>query len=143
MATPYTEIYNKVTKLLQSYTFASLPQTTFEAFIDTWIDEACAINFVDSVVDLLDRNEASKQFNNTLSSREQWIVAYSVALSWINFMINDESSLRDKIGDRDYQVHSPANLLGKLLDLHLVVKERMEDALEHYSYKDFSFSDYF
>lgn len=143
MATPYTDIYNKVTKLLQSYTFAGLPQLTFESFLDTWIDEASAINFIDSNVDLLDRNETTKQFNQTLSSREQWIIAYSVVLSWLSFMITDESALRDKIGDRDYQVHSPANLLAKLLDLHAQIKERMEDAIEHYSYEGFSFSDYF
>lgn len=143
MATPYTNIYDKVTKTLQSYTFANLPQATFESFLDTWIDEACAVNFLDSNVDLLDRDEITKQFNETLSSREQWIIAYSVTLSWLSFMITDESALRDKIGDRDYQVHSPANLLGKLLDLHAVIKEKLEDAVEHYGYEGFSFIEYF
>lgn len=142
MSTPYSDIYDKATKTLQSYTFASLPQATFETFFRAWLDEAANVYFIDCETDLTDVNETSKQFNNTLTSREQWILAYSICLSWLSFNINNEQKLVDKIGDRDYLVHSPANLLNSLLKVQDAVRNRLEDALEMYSYRDMSFADY-
>lgn len=143
MATPYTNIYEKVTKLLQSYKLASLPQATFESYIDAWIDEASAVNFIDCETDLLDRDENLAQFNQTLTSREEWIVCYSICLSWINLLVTDESILQNTIGDRDYQTYSPANLLKSLISVQEKIKLRMDNALEQYSYRDMSFSDWF
>lgn len=143
MATPYVDIYEKVTSTLQSFKLASLPQATFEAYIDIWIDEASSVNFLDSRVDLLDRNEVSKQFNNTLTSREQWIVTYSICMSWINLVVSDESLLQNTIGDRDYSTYSPANLLKSLLAVQNELKARLINAMELYSYEDFKFIDDF
>jgi hypothetical protein len=143
MVTPYTNIYQKVAKLLQSYKLASLPQNVFESYISSWIDEASAINFLDCETDLLDRNEITGEFNQTLTSREEWIISYSICLSWINLLVTDESILQNTIGDRDYQTYSPANLLKSLIAVQDKIKYRMDDAIEHYSYRDMSFTDYF
>lgn len=142
MSTPYSDIYDKATKTLQSYTFASLPQATFENFFRAWLDEAVSVYFIDCETDLTDVNETTKQFNNTLTSREQWILAYSICLSWLSFNINNEQKLVDKIGDRDYLVHSPANLLKALRGVYEDTKKRLDDALEMYSYRDMSFADH-
>lgn len=143
MATPYTDIYNKVTKTLQSYKLASLPQATFENYINVWIDEASSVNFLDCKTDLLDRNETTKQFNQTLTSREQWIITYSVCLSWISLVVSDESLLQNTLGDRDYSTYSPANLLKSLLAVQDVFRQRMKENMELYSYESFSFIDSF
>lgn len=142
MSTPYSDIYDKATKTLQSYTFANLTQTVFESFFRAWLDEAVSIYFIDCETDLSDVDDVAKEFNQTLTSREQWILAYSICLSWLNHNITNEQRLVDKIGDRDYQMHSPANLLNSLLKLHDVIKNRLDDALESYSYRELDFADH-
>lgn len=142
MSTPYSNIYDKATKTLQSYTFASLTQSTFEAFFRAWLDEAVSIYFIDCETDLSDVDDTLKKFNKDLTSREQWILAYSICLSWLSFNINNEQKLVDRIGDRDYQIHSPANLLKSLISVYEIVKKRLNDALEMYSYRDMSFADH-
>jgi len=139
MSTPYSNVYAKITKLIQSYKLASLTQLQFESYADGWISEASSVNFIDCTKDLTDRDETLKQFNQTLSEREEWIVSYSCALSWINITTSDESLLQNSIGDRDYQTYSPANLLKSLLSVQEQIKYRMDDAIEHYKYEDFEF----
>jgi len=143
MATPYINIYDKVTKTLQSYKLANLPQATFERYIDAWIDEASAVNFLDCKTDLLDRNETLKQFNQTLTSREEWIVTYSICVSWISLVVSDESLLQNTLGDRDYSTYSPANLLKSLLSVRSTFVDRMKENIEQYSYESFTFTDSF
>jgi hypothetical protein len=143
MATPYTDIYEKVTVSFQSYKFASLPQSVFEEYVDKWISEASSVNFLDSRVNLLDRDETLKQFNQTLSDREQWIVTYSICMSWINLVVSDESLLQNTIGDRDYSTYSPANLLKSLISIQDTFRSRMKEAMELYSYENFGFIDSF
>jgi hypothetical protein len=143
MATPYTDIYEKVTQSLQSYKLASLSQAVFESYVDAWIDEASSVNFLDCKTDLLDRDEVLKQFNQTLTSREQWIITYSICMSWINVIVSDESLLQNTIGDRDYSTYSPANLLKSLLSVQEQFRGRLVDALEKYSWETFNFIDGF
>lgn len=143
MATPYTDIYEKVIVSFQSYKFASLPQALFEEHVDKWIGEASSVNFLDSKVNLLDRDETLKQFNQTLSEREQWIVTYSICMSWINLVVSDESLLQNTIGDRDYSTYSPANLLKSLISIQDTFRSRMKEAMELYSYEHFGFIDNF
>lgn len=143
MATPYTNIYDKVTRTLQSYKLASLPQAVFERYLDAWIDEASSVNFLDCKTDLLDRDETLKQFNQTLTAREEWIVTYSICMSWISLVVSDESLLQNTIGDRDYSTYSPANLLKSLLSVQDAFRYRMKEAMELYSYESFSFADEF
>jgi hypothetical protein len=142
MATPYSDIFDKTTKLLQSYTFANLTITVFESYMESWLNEATSVNFIDCEIDLSDVDDTLKQFNNTVPSREQWILAYSICLSWISLQFADEQKLQNTIGDRDYQTYSPANLLKAIKEAKIDIEDRMRRAIEMYSYRDINFADY-
>ncbi len=136
MATPFTNIYQKVTSLLQSYTFANLGQELFEEFLQMWLNEASSVYFIDCEKNLDNVDLIGNQFNETLTSREEWILAYSICLSYLNYFLADEQKLQNTLGDRDYQSYSPANLLKELRITTEHFERRLKEALELYSYRE-------
>lgn len=139
MATEYTNIYEKFTSAFTDPTLASLLPATLDSLFEKWISEASSIHFKESRTDLSDRDETLKQFNNTLSEEEQWVVAYGMILSWINSNVNDETKLKNLIGDRDYKTYSPANLLKALNELRNDIEWKLKQARERYDYDDWNF----
>lgn len=137
MATLYSTIYDKFTTMFTDLKLAKLSQATFEELLELWISESSAIHFKESRVDLSDRDETLKQFNNTLSEEAQWIVAYGMQLSWLDGNIYDEGKLKNMMGDRDYKTFSPANLLKSLESLREKTNYKLINARERYDFDVF------
>lgn len=115
MATSYTDVYTKFVTMFKDSTLSNLTQPTLDGLFDLWLDESCSIHFKESRTDLLDRDEGLRQFNQTLTSEEQWIVCYGMQLSWLDSKIYDyEGKFKNKFQDRDFKTFSPANMLTAL-----------------------------
>lgn len=141
MATPYSNIYDKFTSMFTDAKLASLVPATLEEILELWLSESTSIHFKESRVDLSDVDNVLKQFNNTLSNEEQWIVSYGMLLSWFDTQVYDESKLKNMIGDRDYRAFSPANLLKSLSSLRDNTFYKLCQARERYDYDVFTFED--
>lgn len=133
MATPYSDIYDKFTTMFTDANLASLTQATFEELLEIWLGESADIHFKECRTDLTDRDDTANEFNNTLTGEEQWIIAYGMNLSWLASKIADENKLKNRIGDRDYQVFSPANLLSKLEEVRDAIEWKLELARLRYN----------
>lgn len=79
----------------------------------------------------------SGQFNQTLDEQEEWILAKGMQMLWCDRQIYREEKLRDKIGTKDYAVHSPANLISKLIDLRNMTKRDLKEMTVSYSFDSF------
>lgn len=79
----------------------------------------------------------SGQFNQTLDLQEEFILAKGMQMVWCDRQIYREEKLRDKIGTRDYTIHSPANLISKLIELRNMTKKDLQEMVVSYSFDSF------
>lgn len=79
----------------------------------------------------------SGQFNQDLSEQEEFILAKGMQITWLDRQIYREEKLRDKIGTRDYTIHSPANLIDKLIALRKLTKRDLQEMVVSYSFDSF------
>lgn len=115
--TLFSEIYDKFGTMFSDAKLSNLSQPTLEELFDFWRSHSDSIHVKEIRKDLQDIDVALKQYNETLTSEEQWLVAYGMRLNWLDWKIHDEDALRVSISDRDYSVTSRANMLRALKDM--------------------------
>jgi hypothetical protein len=138
MPTPFSDIYKKVNVLFEdAQLLANLTDDEYTELLEIFLDKSKSIYFKSCKKDLSDIDNSSKSFNETLSSEEQWILAEGCKLVWLERQLFKEEKLRDKIGNKDYSVHSPADLIGKLTTLVNGAKKELKSMTNSYSFNNF------
>jgi hypothetical protein len=78
------------------------------------------------------------QYNEDLDDQEQWIIAYGMILSWVSHILFSEKKMKDRLTTKDYNSHSPANLLEKITELKNTAKIELRDLKNDYSFDNFT-----
>lgn len=138
MSTPYYDIYKKANSLFEDSDLLNiLTDEEYTELLEIFQSRAKTY-FKPCKVDLNDVNDDLKQFNQTLSNEEQWIIAEAIKLVWIERQLYKEEKLRDKITTKDYNAfHSPANLIDKLILLKNDALKSLRDRIISYSFNEF------
>jgi len=116
--TLFSDIYAKFTTMFKDATLANkLTPPTLEELFGFWRSHSDSIQVKEIRKDLEDVDNVLKQYNETLTSEEQWLIAYGMRINWLDWKIHDEDALRVSISDRDYTITSRANMLRSLNDM--------------------------
>lgn len=138
MSTPFSDIYTKANVLFEdAQLLASLDDDEYDELLELFLSNTTSIQFKSCKKDLSDIDNDLKQFNPDLDSEEQWIIAYGIRLVWLERKLYKEENLRNRIGNRDYQTFSPANLIDKLILLIDKTKKDLKNKINLYSFNDF------
>jgi hypothetical protein len=138
MPTLYSSIFTKANILFEdAQLLANLTDEELTELLEIFLDKSKSIYFKNCKKDLTDVDNTLKQFNETLTLEEEFILAEGIKLIWIERQLFKEEKLRDKIGNRDYQVHSPANLIDKLIALKNDAKRNLLEMNVSYSFNEF------
>lgn len=138
MPTLYSSIYTKANVLFEDYNLlANLTDEEYNELLEIFLSKAKSIYFKNCKKDLSNVDDTLKQFNDDLDLEEQWILAEGIKLVWLERQLNKEKKLRDKLGNRDYSVHSPANLIDKLVMLIKETKKDLKGYVVDYSFNSF------
>lgn len=138
MSTPFSDIYTKANVLFEDIELLSnLTDDEYEELLELFLSKAKSIYFKSCKKNLSDVDDVLKEFNEDLDDEEIWILAEGIKLVWLERQLYKEEKLRDKLGNRDYSVHSPANLIDKL---NILVKETRK-TLKGYTV-DYSFNSF-
>ena len=137
MATPFQDIYDKFLSLIDDYELAIISDEELDYLLSNYLDRAVSLDFKQCTKDLANYDKELKQFNEDLTSEEQWIIAYGMVLSWIEPKIKRERLMRDAISDRDYQESSHANQLKELLNLEKLTREKLKEYIFNYTLNNF------
>jgi len=137
MSTPFSDIYTKFTGIMKSYSLSALNINVFNELIGIWRDKASSIDFKGCIKDLSDVDLTGEVFNETLTSEEQWIIAYSMLLTWVDYQLNDEYMLTPHFDTKDIRVSSLANHIDKLLKVQEKAENRLDKYLESYNADNF------
>ena len=135
--TLFSDVYDKFVTMFTDVKLANLTQPTLEELFDYWRSHSDSIHVKEIRKDLQDINISLKQYNETLTSEEQWLVAYGMRLNWLDWKILDGNALKASIGDRDYSVGSKANMLRALKETKVEVQSDLYLARQRYdNYED-------
>lgn len=130
--TLFEDVYQKFLTMFTDANLSKLSQPTLDELFDFWRSHSDSIHVKEIRKDLQDVDLALRQYNETLTSEEQWLVAYGMMLSWLDWKIKDEDALRVSISDRDYSITSRASMLKSLMDLKMVTLDDLHRARQRY-----------
>ncbi len=134
MATPYSTIYNSFLDQMSDLDFLSLTNTTKETLMFGYMNRAC-IQFEEKCkIDLSDRNDITKQFNNTLANEIIDIIVSGMLVEWMKPKYLYNMNMKNVLNTKDYNQYSPANLLKELRETYNNLVRTFESKLNRYSF---------
>jgi hypothetical protein len=79
--------------------------------------------------------EFSGQFNNDVTSEEQWILAHGMLLGWLSEQMYNPLKMKERLSLKDWNSpHSPANLLKELKSLYEMAEINLRNLVVSYSF---------
>ena len=136
MATSFEDVYKKFYTLVPSTYLSSLDADTLKELLYNYIDKAISIDFKKCRTDLTDITTVDDdplltypQFDNTVSSQEQWILAYGMAMTYMESKLRQEEIMRTSITTEDYSESSNANQIDKLVLLFNTLKSDLREKI--------------
>ena len=138
MGTDFSEIYNRAVYKITAYDFLDTNQFVYEKALEKYLDSA-RVDFQPSCeIDLSDRDEHSKKFNNELSDEIQEILALGIVFYWLSAKTIRSDLLKNVIYHKDYTAFSPANLLKEVQLLRKEIKKEFKSKIREYGYRNSS-----
>lgn len=135
--TAFSDVYDKFVTMFTDPSLANLTQPTLDELFDYWRSHSDSIHVKEIRKDLQDIDVNLRQYNETLTSEEQWLVAYGMRLNWLDWKIHDDDALKVSISDRDYSVTSRANMRRALDNMKKTTMDDLHFARQRYdNYED-------
>jgi hypothetical protein len=141
MATPFSDVYNPFLDMITDPDLLVLEDTDRDSFLHGLMISACSEFESICRIDLTDRNETSKQFNNTLTDEVIKIINKGMVVEWIKPKYYFNDNMKNSLNTKDYSTFSPANLLKEMKDTYLTTKKEFEGMMNKYSYMNEDFED--
>ena len=113
MATTYDEIRDLFLSKMTDNDLISLNETDLNNIFDQFLKSAIS-KFRYCRKDLNNRDNEARIFNETLSETEKDILSSLCVLSWLDMQIRNKEAFRNVLTTKDFNIHSPANLLKEL-----------------------------
>jgi hypothetical protein len=136
MSTPYSDIYDLYSGMVTDYEFLKLTVPQQDDILEGWLLSAIG-EFDKSKTDLSDRDETSKQFNQTLTDKEKKILAKYILCEWLSPKLYTLENLQNHLTSKDFSTYSPANLLKEIRELHSKAFKEANMSKMSYSHSNF------
>lgn len=133
METPFSNIYDLFLSQIKDYELAQMDDTVLEANLQLWLMGAIPY-FQFCKKDLESHDKTTKQFNEALTSTEQFILAKYMVYSYVSTFLLREENLSQALNSKDYRMYSPANQLKALQALCEHIKNEGSTLQSQYSW---------
>ena len=134
MATPYSAIYERAIYKFADTSLLKLTDEEKESILEQYLISA-VVRFQNACrVDLTNRNDDIKAFNETLDDECIEILALGVAFYWLSSKVMRIELLRNTMSTKDFTTFSNANLLKEAAVLRDTVKKEFIAAINTYTY---------
>lgn len=134
MATSYNVLYENVLSKIKDYDFLNMFEDDIYQVLHDYIRPA-VVSFRICKVDLSDRNEETSEFNVDLNDTEIEILSNYMVINYLDSnYIRVPLALKQSLSSKDFNAFSPANHLGKLVELREKYRQDNETLLSRYSW---------
>lgn len=137
MATPYSEIYDLHSGMYSDYEFLQLIPIDQDEILEGWLLNAIS-EFDNCKINLSDRDNTLKQFNQTLSDKEKRILAKGMLIEWLSPKLYTIENLKNHLSSKDFSTYSPANLLKEIINTHNKALKEFNREKNTYAHKNFN-----
>ncbi len=142
MSTAYQNIYQRFAIKVEDYTLDALFQSSipnYEAYLLGWLKSAIP-KFTKCVQNLTDRDDSAQVFNQTLSEKEEEILAFLMQIEWSEKEVKNVNEMRLALSSSDFKRYAESNNLKVKIDLQNQLIERADAMIVEYTYENFDFS---
>lgn len=116
------------------YSFTSYTDKELEAKFLKFLKKAIPKFAYYCAQDLTNRNDTTGTFNITLTADEIEILATLMVLEWLKPQINSQQLLKEKFGNKEYNLFSSSSLLKELKDLKKETENEANEMITIYHY---------
>lgn len=140
MVTQYSDVYNTFLAKITDYDLPKFDDTSKEEILYSCMKSAC-VNFKKvCIVNLYDRDETLKQFNNALDDEVIDIISELMIIEWLKPKVLSTENLKNCLNTKDFSLFSPANLLKEIRETLTSTKDNARKLINNYSYEHADFT---
>jgi hypothetical protein len=141
MATQYSDVYNTFLGKITDYDLPKFEDTEQEEILYGYMKSAC-VNFKKVCkVDLYDRDEVLKQFNNSIDDEITDIITELMIVEWLKPKVLSTENLKNALNTKDYKLFSPTDLLRELNKTLTSCKDNSRRLVNNYSFAHADFTE--
>ena len=136
MATPFSEIYERAIFKFADRNLLKLTDDEKEAVLEKYLLSSQARFSNICRIDLSDRDEEKKQYNNTLDEASIEILALGVAYYWLRARVLRVELMKNNLSTKDFTVFSNANLLKEVRSTRDMLYKEWLGLMNDYSFRN-------
>lgn len=136
MATPYSDVFNVFLGKITDYDLPKFNDIDREDILEGYMVSACVKFNKVCLVDLYDRNNDSKQFNNDLDDEIIDIITENMLVEWLKPKLLSTENLENALSTKDFSLFSPAYLLGNIRETMNLIKKEARVLINNYSFNN-------
>lgn len=133
MSTPYSTLFDSFLAKIEDVRYQNMTQLEAEDDMIKLLNSAI-VSFEYPKVDVYDKDDVLKQFNQVLGVKEVEILANLMKLEWINRQMNSIYLLKQSLTNSDFKMTSQAHHLQSLIKLKNETENFINDLKTKYSY---------
>jgi hypothetical protein len=140
VATSFQSIYKKFLGLIDDYELGLVSDEELNEILFGFLDQARSLHFpqCNKDLELITESLGVGEFQEDLTSQEQYILALGMKKAWLSPKINFADNMTKSIGDRDYKAVQGHPYIKELSKLDAQIKEEIREYAVSYTYKNFS-----
>jgi hypothetical protein len=144
LPTPYSNIFTRFLRKIYDINIAndlisntSVAESQMTGYIDSAIE-----NYPQCLTDLTDRDDVLMQFNQTLASYDEEIIAIFMVAEWLSSFISSILNLQVFLNDREFTTYSQANFLNIKKQLKQDIVAEAEILISKHSYANMDYTQF-
>lgn len=136
MATPYSKIYEAFIFKVKAYDLLMLLEEDREDVLYIYMTSVCRKVFktVMPYVDLSDRNEDTKEFNNDIDDDVIDIIAECMITEWLKPQMYSDELLESRLNTKDFTEYSPSKLIEQMRYVYEMSKKESNVIINNYTF---------
>lgn len=136
LATPFTDIYERAIFKFSDRSLLELTDEEREQVLEKYLFSAQARFANVCRIDLSDRDDEKKQYNNTLDEASIEILSLGIAYYWLRAKVLRVELMKNNMSTKDFTVFSNANLLKEVRTTRDQIYKEWLGAMNDYSYRN-------
>ena len=128
--TTLQDVYDSFLSKITDYDYLKLSEEDLNEELAMKLKSAIA-KFI--IADDIEINEITETFNRELSYLEIEILAYGMVLSWVEPLVNNVETMKQRLSSKDFSVYSQAKHLAELNEVRIRANREFNYWITRYS----------